>query len=123
MILGLQEKLEPTQGLLLDRAWNELWNRSSGRGGDEDPIKVADEILPAYRKALAGQGLLSIETYKKLIEIDKYPTQNDLLKARDTMPATDFYRKSKAFMEMKKQEDLNEYLNKGNKEDFGRGKK
>jgi len=122
LILQLQEKLDPTQQGLIARAWEELWDRSSGRGGKEDPMTVAREILPAYQRALAGKNLLSIETYKRLIDVDRFPTEDALLQARDTMPEGDFYRRAKAYKEMREKERMNEVLNAAAKEDFGRKK-
>lgn len=112
LILTLTEKLDPTQMGLIARAKTELWNRSRGRGGKEDAMEVARDILPKYQRALAGQNLLSIETYEKLIEIDKYPDVGVLRRSydEDRLSEDDYYRKAGAFKEMQEKMRLNEYL-------------
>jgi hypothetical protein len=110
LILQLQEKIDPTQQGLIARANEELWNRSKGRGGKEDPMAVAREILPKYQKALSGQNLLSIEVCGKIIEIDKYPNE-DILHTNfvnGKISEQDYYRKARAFKEMREKQRIDE---------------
>ncbi len=108
MIIELMEKLDPVQKGMLERAMNELWNRSIDRGGKEDPMAVAKEITPVYKKALTGESLLSIKKYDKLIEIHKYPTKEKLAEAFEKKQITkeEFIRKTNFFKERKEQQDI-----------------
>lgn len=121
LVLQLAEKIDPTQQGLITRALDELWRRSKGRGGKEDSMAVAREILPQYQKALKGQNLLSIETYKKIIDFDKYPTKETLLKDKKNISEADYYRKAKAFTEIQEKENLQVQLDAlKSTEEFGR---
>lgn len=124
LILELQEKIDPTKQGLIARANAELRSRSKGRGGNENPMDVATEILPKYQKALSGQNLLSIETYEKLIEIDKYPDQDVLHNAfvNGEIKEQDYYRKVKAFKEMVRLLAENQSIKNRNEFESGRKK-
>jgi hypothetical protein len=122
LVLQLAEKIDPTQQGLISRALSELWQRSKGRGGKEDPMTIAQEILPVYQKALKGQNLLSIESYKKIIDIVRYPTKEILLKNKYNISEADYYRKAKAFAEMEEKINLQGQLDalEKNMEKYGR---
>jgi hypothetical protein len=112
LILQTMEKLDPVQQGLITRANSELWSRSIGRGGTENPMAVAKEILPEYQKALSGQALLSISSLEKIIDIKKYPSSDSVNKAYESgkMDVNEYLRKIRLFQERQRAIDLEGYL-------------
>ncbi len=105
LIGSLTEKIDPMQNELIAQSTAELWNRSIDRGGKEDPMAVAKEILPAYRGAWASKLQQSISTLQKVINIGKYPDKTSVVNAFESgkMTGNEFTRRSQAFMDMENQ--------------------
>ena len=71
MLGELLETLDPSQKKALAFAKEELWRRSLGGLGKENPALVATEILPRYKKMLHDEGLIEIDNIERgLLYID-----------------------------------------------------
>jgi len=71
----LLEKIEPITKEVYDLAMREFNNRSVALGGKDDPMDLANEIIPKYQDILLDRYQMSSENYQKLI---RYKTPQDL---------------------------------------------
>jgi hypothetical protein len=91
---GPFDVLEPVTARAYESAMEELTRRSLAHGGKEDPIAVANEIIPKYQQSLAREDEVKIQGFQSRL---LYPTPQDLEMARPTIPNT-LYEEQKKLM-------------------------
>ncbi len=106
MIAELYENIDPAQKKALHLAREELWRRSRGGGGKENPMDVAIEILPRYRRVLKDENLISIDNYQKLL---MFPSPDSLKRAFKEKRITEgtFQTQQKIFFELSEKISMN----------------
>jgi hypothetical protein len=63
----LYEKIEPITAEVYDLAMREFSNRSQALGGKDDPVDLANEIIPKYQDLLLNRQQISAENYQRLL--------------------------------------------------------
>lgn len=93
----LFDKLDPNK----EKAWGaylrELTDRSNAYKGQEDPLAVATEIIPRYKRLLDQDAQMTIEQIRKTI---KYNTPQELEAARKTITPGEYQAQRKLFLDM-----------------------